>query len=223
MVRGARKAVAVGVAVAVACSVQQHLNFVPGPRHAAPVAAAAASMMMAPAAFADEIGDAAKKLGDASYSFAKEAELWNDTCSASREPWKRLHLGCSILAVNGISGNTKRMQQELETAQEVDLLLCNPPSLTSFRAVMKACEGSSLPIAFWQLDPTVAATETPPSISVIITTSPVPSNPSTDLLERVLLSLHLIPGLANAAKIIVCDGYKIAAGKSNPKAGNTVN
>eukprot|EP00438_Fugacium_kawagutii_P008547 Skav223724 [mRNA] locus=scaffold2564:238166:238507:- [translate_table: standard] len=77
MVRGARKAVAVGVAVAVACSVQQHLNFVPGPRHAAPVAAAAASMMMAPAAFADEIGDAAKKLGDASYPFAKEVD-WNN-------------------------------------------------------------------------------------------------------------------------------------------------
>eukprot|EP00438_Fugacium_kawagutii_P013050 Skav235117 [mRNA] locus=scaffold3581:178430:191097:- [translate_table: standard] len=77
MVRGARKAIAVGVAVAVACSVQQHLNFVPGPRHAAPVAAAAASMMMAPAAFADEIGDAAKKLGDASYSFAKEVD-WNN-------------------------------------------------------------------------------------------------------------------------------------------------
>eukprot|EP00438_Fugacium_kawagutii_P011089 Skav208625 [mRNA] locus=scaffold248:661858:662488:- [translate_table: standard] len=77
MVRGARKAAAIGVAVAVACSVQQHLNFVPGPRHAAPVAAAAASMMMAPAAFADEIGDAAKKLGDASYSFAKEVD-WNN-------------------------------------------------------------------------------------------------------------------------------------------------
>eukprot|EP00438_Fugacium_kawagutii_P006780 Skav229769 [mRNA] locus=scaffold4146:6272:6517:+ [translate_table: standard] len=62
MVGGARKAVAVGVAVAVACSVQQHLNVVPEPWHAAPVAAAAASMMMAPAAFSDEFGDAAKKL-----------------------------------------------------------------------------------------------------------------------------------------------------------------
>ena len=75
--RGARKAIAVGVAVAVACGLQKHLNFVPGPRNAAPVAAAAASMMMAPAAFADEIGDAAKKLGDASYSFAKEVD-WNN-------------------------------------------------------------------------------------------------------------------------------------------------
>ena len=76
--RGAKKAVAVGVAVAVACGLHKHLTFVPGPRHAAPVAAAAAaSMMMAPAAFADEIGDAAKKLGDASYSFAKEVD-WNN-------------------------------------------------------------------------------------------------------------------------------------------------
>ncbi|CAL1161708.1 unnamed protein product [Cladocopium goreaui] len=71
------KTIAVGVAVAAACCLQRHLTFVPGPRHAAPVAAAAASMMMAPAAFADEIGDAAKKLGDASYSFAKEVG-WNN-------------------------------------------------------------------------------------------------------------------------------------------------
>jgi len=78
MVRTARKAIAVGVAVAVACGFKKHLSFVPGPRHAAPVAAAgAASMMMAPAAFADEIGDAAKKLGDASYAFAKEVD-WNN-------------------------------------------------------------------------------------------------------------------------------------------------
>jgi len=33
--------------------------------------------MLAPAAFADEIGDAAKKLGDASYAFAKEVD-WNN-------------------------------------------------------------------------------------------------------------------------------------------------
>ena len=33
--------------------------------------------MMAPAAFADEIGDAAKKLGDASYDFAQEVD-WNN-------------------------------------------------------------------------------------------------------------------------------------------------
>ena len=75
---GARKALAIGVAVAAVCTLKQHLDFVPGPRHAAPVAAAtAAGVMMAPGAFADEIGDAAKKLGDASYDFAKEVD-WNN-------------------------------------------------------------------------------------------------------------------------------------------------
>ncbi|CAK9004291.1 unnamed protein product [Durusdinium trenchii] len=51
-------------------------SFVPGPlrKHVPVAAASAAGMMMAPAAFADEIGDAAKKLGDASYDFAKEDE-----------------------------------------------------------------------------------------------------------------------------------------------------
>ncbi|OLP96455.1 Peridinin-chlorophyll a-binding protein, chloroplastic [Symbiodinium microadriaticum] len=77
MVRGARKFLALGVVAAVVYSIKEQLNFVPGPRHAAPVAAAAASMMMAPAAFADEIGDASKKLGDASYNFAKEVD-WNN-------------------------------------------------------------------------------------------------------------------------------------------------
>merc|ERR1719284_411259 len=41
------------------------------------VAATTAGTMMAPAAFADEIGDAAKKLGEASYAFAKEVD-WNN-------------------------------------------------------------------------------------------------------------------------------------------------
>lgn len=78
MVRGNRKVLAVGVALAALCGLQQ-LSFVPGPlRKAAPAAAAAsATMLMAPAAFADEIGDAAKKLGDASYAFAKEVD-WNN-------------------------------------------------------------------------------------------------------------------------------------------------
>jgi hypothetical protein len=51
---------------------------------------------------------------------AFEAELWNDTCSEAHEPWRRLHVGCTILAVNGVSGNTKRMQIELETAREAN-------------------------------------------------------------------------------------------------------
>merc|ERR1712186_49453 len=48
-----------------------------GKRVAPAVAATTAGAMMAPAAFADEIGDAAKKLGEASYAFAKEVD-WNN-------------------------------------------------------------------------------------------------------------------------------------------------
>merc|ERR1711972_51968 len=58
----------------------QKQSFVPGPvgkRVAPAVAATTAGAMMAPAAFADEIGDAAKKLGEASYAFAKEVD-WNN-------------------------------------------------------------------------------------------------------------------------------------------------
>ena len=77
MVRGNRKVLALAVALLGLASVRQ-LSFVPGPlRKAAPAAVSAASLMMAPAAFADEIGDAAKKLGDASYDFAKEVD-WNN-------------------------------------------------------------------------------------------------------------------------------------------------
>merc|ERR1719493_357658 len=67
------------VGVALAC-VSQKQSFVPGPvgkRVAPAVAATTAGAMMAPAAFADEIGDAAKKLGEASYAFAKEVD-WNN-------------------------------------------------------------------------------------------------------------------------------------------------
>merc|ERR1712061_260632 len=74
-----RVAGAVAVGVALAC-VSQKKNFVPGhagKRVAPAVAATTAGAMMAPAAFADEIGDAAKKLGEASYAFAKEVD-WNN-------------------------------------------------------------------------------------------------------------------------------------------------
>jgi hypothetical protein len=74
-----RVAGAMAVGVALAC-VSQKQSFVPGPvgkRVAPAVAATAAGAMMAPAAFADEIGDAAKKLGEASYAFAKEVD-WNN-------------------------------------------------------------------------------------------------------------------------------------------------
>jgi len=73
------RAAALG-AVALAALRASNTGFVPGPLRrnaAAPVAAASAATMLAPAAFADEIGDAAKKLGDASYSFAKEVDWKN--------------------------------------------------------------------------------------------------------------------------------------------------
>jgi len=76
---GAGKALAIGAAVLAATRCLHKTSFVPGPlrRHAAPMAAASAATMLAPAAFADEIGDAAKKLGAASYTFAKEVD-WNN-------------------------------------------------------------------------------------------------------------------------------------------------
>ena len=66
--------------MAAAAYLNRQSAFVPGPlrQHAAPaVAAASAATAFAPAAFADEIGDAAKKLGSASYQFAKEVD-WNN-------------------------------------------------------------------------------------------------------------------------------------------------
>jgi len=65
-------------AVAAACYLAKPA-FVQGPQrgHAMPIAAAAAAAMVAPAAHADEIGDAAKKLASASYEFAKEVD-WNN-------------------------------------------------------------------------------------------------------------------------------------------------
>ena len=41
------------------------------------MAAASAATLLSPAAFADEIGDAALRLGDASYVFAKEVDWKN--------------------------------------------------------------------------------------------------------------------------------------------------
>jgi len=73
------KVIATGaVALVGAQLLRQQEAFVPGPvRAAAPIAAVSAAAAFAPAAFADEIGDAAKKLGSASYAFAKEVD-WNN-------------------------------------------------------------------------------------------------------------------------------------------------
>jgi len=77
MVRATRKICVCAAAAAALCSLKT--TFVPGPlnRSRAVAAGATAGVIMAPAAFADEIGDAAKKLGDASYDFAQEVD-WNN-------------------------------------------------------------------------------------------------------------------------------------------------
>ena len=46
-------------------------------------------------------------------------------------------------------------------------------------------------------------------ITVVITTSPVRSNPDMSILSQVLNSLLLVPGLEGARKLIVCDGYRL--------------
>jgi hypothetical protein len=48
-------------------------------------------------------------------------------------------------------------------------------------------------------------------LTVIVTTSPVPSNPSTHMLQAVVESMALVPGLTSCRKLIVCDGCKVGA------------
>ena len=72
MARSSWKVLSVAAALVALYNVCNSWSFVPGPlrKHAPVAAASAAGMMMAPAAFADEIGDA-------SYDFAKEVD-WNN-------------------------------------------------------------------------------------------------------------------------------------------------
>lgn len=75
MVKGT-KVLLGGVAVAAMWHLRQPAFVSPAKRMIAPAAGAVAMMGAAPA-FADEIGDAAKQLGAASYDFAKEVD-WNN-------------------------------------------------------------------------------------------------------------------------------------------------
>ncbi|CAE8618065.1 unnamed protein product [Polarella glacialis] len=57
-------------------------------------------------------------------------------------------------------------------------------------------------------------------MSVLITTSPVPSNPSTMMIEAVMNTFSHVAGLKECPLVIVCDGYRFAKGdKSTWKAG----
>ncbi|KAJ3085061.1 hypothetical protein HK102_000352, partial [Quaeritorhiza haematococci] len=49
----------------------------------------------------------------------------------------------------------------------------------------------------------------PPRLTVIITTSPVPSNPSTEILESVLKGLESLEGVEGVRFVVVFDGFKV--------------
>eukprot|EP00913_Durusdinium_trenchii_P033766 g31610.t1 len=69
--------------------------------------------------------------------------------------------------------------------------------------------------------PRPTPTEAPscsPRLSVVITTSPVPSHPSTMMIEAVIASFQRVKGLAECPLIIVCDGFKVVK-KTTWKAG----
>ena len=55
-------------------------------------------------------------------------------------------------------------------------------------------------------------------LTVIITSSPVRSNPSTRMLQECVASLDVHGGLASCRKLIMCDGFKRRA-RSRPKVG----
>ena len=46
-------------------------------------------------------------------------------------------------------------------------------------------------------------------LTIIITTSPIKSHPSTYILDQVIESFNFIDGLNDCKKIIICDDYKI--------------
>jgi hypothetical protein len=49
-----------------------------------------------------------------------------------------------------------------------------------------------------------------PAVTVVMNTSPIKSNPSSDLLEKTAASFDLVPGLQQCPKLIICDGYRVA-------------
>lgn len=79
-------------------------------------------------------------------------EAWNDHCAQLNLPWKRVHLCAAILAVNGVSGNSKRMRQELAHNMQAVLVACNPPALHDAVTLLRAVRAAAPPPAgrpFW--------------------------------------------------------------------------
>lgn len=52
------------------------------------------------------------------------------------------------------------------------------------------------------------------NVTIIITTSPVQSNPSLELIDWTMHSFRHAPGLAGCKKVLVCDHYKVSEGSS---------
>ena len=54
-------------------------------------------------------------------------------------------------------------------------------------------------------------------LTIVVTTSPIRSHPSTDMLETLLRTFSLVPELAPCARVIVCDGFNVTDKPQNPK------
>ena len=77
--------------------------------------------------------------------------------------------------------------------------------------------GHDLPTAS-PLQDVESGNDVAPLLTVIVTTSAVQSNPNTAMLETVLSSFSLVPGLDQCRRIIVCDGCRVAA-RARPRKG----
>jgi len=109
--------------------------FVPAPwRRAAPLAAAtAATSAFVPAAFADPIGDAAKKLGDASYAFAKEVDWNNGIYLQAPGAFKPLEALKAIdkMIVMGASADPKLLKAAVDAHHKAIGSVSGPNGVTS--------------------------------------------------------------------------------------------
>jgi hypothetical protein len=56
-------------------------------------------------------------------------------------------------------------------------------------------------------------------VTVVITTSPVKSNPDTDMMEEVVRSFSIVPLLRLCRLIIVCDGFLVGQEGAKWKPG----
>ncbi|OLQ11589.1 DeSI-like protein [Symbiodinium microadriaticum] len=104
MVRGARKFLALGVAAAVVYSIKEQLNFVPGPRHAAPVSgsrplAAASGSSTLDIGRADEVNDACQAfqvVAGADMHLGSQVVAWVGEEDARAVAGADMHLGSQV-------------------------------------------------------------------------------------------------------------------------------